>query len=204
MCGRYVTGTDEHDWRSWARLLDLSIDVVPSDLPTMFVPTASVPIVRWEGAGPVLDTARWGLAPSWMDQPLAKPPQYNVRAETAQVKFRKYFFRKRCLLPASGFWLRTGDGRDDRAFVRVPGQPLFAFGGIWTERELQRSEAGILAQTLRSCTILTIDADPSLGAVHERMPVVLDPAAARRWLAPDTEFEELEALCRSHPPLALA
>jgi putative SOS response-associated peptidase YedK len=188
MCGRYVTGTDEHDWRGWASLLDLAIDIIPADLPEAFIPTASVPIVRRSEAGLILDRARWGLAPSWMDRPLTRPPQYNVRIETAPRKFKKYFTTRRCLLPASGFWIRRDDAADQRVFVRVPGQPLFGLAGLWTERPLDGA-------TLRSCTILTVEAQPELGRFHDRMPVVLAAEGARRWLATDIAQAELLELC---------
>jgi putative SOS response-associated peptidase YedK len=197
MCGRYVTGTDEHDWRSWASLLDLAVDVVPRDLPEAFMPTASVPIVRRSDGALILDRARWGLAPSWMDRPLARPPQYNVRLETAPRKFKKYLANRRCLLPASGFWVRRDDAADQRVFVRVAGQPLFALAGLWTERPL---DGGIL----RSCTILTIDAQPQLGRFHDRMPVVLGADGARRWLDADVSEAELLELCNAAPELELA
>ncbi len=195
MCGRYVTGTDEHDWRSWATTLGLLLDSVPGDLPEAFVPTASVPIVHRSERGLILDRARWGLAPSWMERPLAQPPQINVRAETAPRKFKKYFASRRCVLPASGFWVRREDGLG-RMFASLPGQPIFGLAGLWTERELDGS-------TLRSCTILTVEADLELGRFHDRMPVVLGPDRARRWLADDVPEAELIELCAAHEQLSL-
>lgn len=197
MCGRYVTGTDEHDWRSWASLLDLVVDTFPTDLPEALMPTASVPIVRRSDAGLLLERARWGLAPSWMDRPLARPPQYNVRAETAPRKFKKYFASRRCVLPACGFWVRRDDAADERVFVRVPGQPMFGLAGLWTERPLDGG-------TLRSCTILTVEAQPELGRFHDRMPVVLAAEGARRWLSSDARETELLELCEARTELELS
>jgi putative SOS response-associated peptidase YedK len=197
MCGRYVTGTDEHDWRSWANLLDLAVDVIPIDFPDAFMPTAMVPIVRRQDTALILDRARWGLAPSWMERPLKQPPQYNVRAETAARKFKKYFATRRCVLPASGFWVRRDDAANERVFVRVSGQPLFGLAGLWTERELDGT-------TLRSCTILTVEAQPELGRFHDRMPVVLEPQRARTWLSADASESELIELCSAPIPLELA
>lgn len=196
MCGRYVTGTDEHDWRSWASLLDLAVDVIPGDLPEAFMPTASVPIVRRSETGLILDRARWGLAPSWMDRPLARPPQYNVRLETAPRKFKKYFASRRCVLPASGFWIRRDDAANERVFVRVAGQPLFGLAGLWTERPLDGA-------TLRSCTILTVEARPELGRFHDRMPVVLGIEGVVRWLTAEVAEAELLELCKSTAELEL-
>jgi putative SOS response-associated peptidase YedK len=206
MCGRYVTGTDEHDWRSWATLLELTTDTKLPELPAAFVPTASVPIIRraqpspggeaQNKAGNELVWARWGLVPSWLDRPLQRPPQFNVRVETAPQKFKKYLATRRCLLAASGFWVRRASS-DERAFVTVPEQPLFGLAGLWTERELD-------GELLRSCTTLTTEADAQLGEFHERMPIVLIGQAARRWLDPDCSTDELDSLYAMQPRLAVA
>jgi putative SOS response-associated peptidase YedK len=86
---------------------------------------------------------------------------------------------------------------DERAFVTVPGHPLFGLAGLWTERELD-------GEQLRSCTILTTDADEQLGHFHDRMPIVLADRAARRWLDPDCASDELESLYAAQPRLAVA
>jgi putative SOS response-associated peptidase YedK len=196
MCGRYVTGTDEHDWRSWATLLELTTKPELPELPPAFVPTASVPIIRHVEAGNELVWARWGLVTSWMDRPLQRPPQFNVRVETAPQKFKKYLATRRCLLVASGFWVRRASS-DERAFVTVPGEPLFGLAGLHGERELD-------GEQLRSCTILTMEADEQLGKFHDRMPIVLVGQAARRWLDPGCASEEFEGLYAAQPQLAVA
>jgi putative SOS response-associated peptidase YedK len=196
MCGRYVTGTDEHDWHSWATLLELTTTPSLPELPLAFVPTASVPIIRHVDAGNELTWARWGLVPSWLDRPLQRPPQFNVRLETAPQKFKKYLATRRCLLVASGFWVRRA-ATDERAFVTVPGEPLFGLAGLWTERELD-------GEQLRSCTILTTEADAEIGELHDRMPIVLVGQFARRWLDPGCASDELESLYAAQPRLAVA
>lgn len=199
MCGRFVTGTDEHDWRSWATTLGLLLDLpagIPAAMPEAWIPTASVPIVRRAGAGLVLERARWGLMPSWMKQPLAQPPQYNVRVETAPQRFKKYIEQRRCVLPASGFWVRREDG-EGRVFAAPAAGGLTSLAGLWTEREVE----GVLH---RSCTILTVEAAPELGRFHDRMPVVLAPARARRWLEAEVPSDELLALCAEQPALVLS
>jgi putative SOS response-associated peptidase YedK len=196
MCGRYVTGTDEHDWHSWATLLELTTTPTLPELPPAFVPTASVPIIRHVEAGNELAWARWGLVPSWLDRPLQRPPQFNVRVETAPQKFKKYLATRRCLLVASGFWVRRA-ASDERAFITVPGEPLFGLAGLWTERELD-------GEQLRSCTILTTESDAEIGELHDRMPIVLVGQPARRWLDPGCASDELAALYAAQPRLAVA
>jgi putative SOS response-associated peptidase YedK len=196
MCGRYVTGTDEHDWRSWATLLELTTTTTLPELPPVFVPTASVPIIRHGEAGNELVWARWGLCPSWLARPLQSPPQFNVRLETAPQKFKKYLATRRCLLAASGFWVRR-QASDERAFVSVPGHPLFGLAGLWTERELD-------GEPLRSCTILTTEADEQLGRFHDRVPIVLVGEPARRWLDPTSSTDTIASLYAAQPQLAVA
>jgi putative SOS response-associated peptidase YedK len=203
VCGRYVTGTDEHDWRSWATLLGLSTEVVLAEVRAArpdpsraFVPTTSVPILRRGPERIELAWARWGLAPSWMDRPLQRPPQYNVRIETAPSKFKKYMQTRRCLLPASGFWLARKAGHEG-VFVRGRDHAVLAFAGLWTERELD-------GDTLRSCTMLTTEADAALSRFHERMPIVLTVEHAERWLDPTCSNAELDELTTSPALLAVA
>ncbi|KIG17965.1 hypothetical protein DB30_02180 [Enhygromyxa salina] len=203
MCGRFVTGSDEHSWRSWSSILRLTTEGVPTLSGEPFVPTASVPIIRHivdakpdAPAASELVWARWGLAPSWMKRPLQQRPQYNVRSETAPSKFKKYFTTRRCLLPASGFWIRRSP-KGEYAYVSVPNSPLFGLAGLWTERELD-------GETLRSCTILTTQAAPELADLHERSPVILLADQATRWLAPDCSLTELSTLCAGHVPLSVA
>lgn len=195
MCGRYVTGSDEHSWRDWARLLELSSDAKPSSAEP-FIPGQTVDIVRWGEAGPELVPARWGLAPSWMKQPLKGAPQYNVRVETAPTKFKKYYAKRRCVLPASGFWVRR-EGSGERVFVRVAEHELFGLAGIWTERDLD-------GQRLRSCTILTRASEGPLAQIHARAPVVVPGAAARAWIDLDQDLEDLAALSQAEVRFELA
>ncbi|PRP93258.1 hypothetical protein ENSA5_43530 [Enhygromyxa salina] len=201
MCGRYVTGTDEHSWREWATLLELPTLTLPADSSAWaepFGPTAQVPILRLAPEGPAtpeLVLARWGLMPSWMKQPYKQRPQYNLRSETAPKRFKKYLARRRCVLPAARFWVRR-DADRERVAVELPDQPLFGLAGLWTEREIDGKPA-------RSCTILTTEADAELGRLHERMPVVLVGADARRWLAADDGAAILGELSSATPPLRL-
>lgn len=198
MCGRFVTGTDEHDWRSWATTLGLLLEpaAIPRDAPEAWIPTAMLPIVRRSEAGLVLERARWGLMPSWMKQPLAQPPQYNVRLETAPQRFKKYFEQRRCVLPASGFWVRRDDG-EGRVFAAPREGGLTSLAGLWTTREVE-------GEPWHSCTILTVEAAPELGRFHDRMPVVLPPERARRWLDAEVPSDELLALCAEQPALTLS
>jgi putative SOS response-associated peptidase YedK len=129
---------------------------------------------------------RWGLVPSWADDPRIGSRLINARAETLDQKpaFRTLLARRRALLPFSGFyeWHRTGTQRVGRSqphyFCRVDGQPL-VFPGLW---DTWRDAEG---QPLRSCTIITTAANAVVASVHRRMPVILPESSWDEWLRPE-------------------
>jgi len=153
-------------------------------------PTQDAPIVRAKenADGLRADLARWGLVPSWADDPKIGARMINARAETAATKpsFRAAFERRRCLVPANGFyeWQRRGGGKVPHYVTRADGAAL-AFAGLWERwRELE------------SFTILTTDANAEMQPVHDRMPVVLDPRDYDTWLAgPSDADAELLGPC---------
>ena len=134
-----------------------------------------------------LGTLRWGLVPSWAKDPSIGNRLINARAETVAVKsaFRAAFARRRCLIPASGFyeWQAASPGGTARPHRRpfnlhaADGTPL-ALGGLWEE---WRGPGG----ELRTCTIVTTRPNAVVAAIHDRMPLVVPPAAWERWLAPE-------------------
>lgn len=124
---------------------------------------------------------RWGLVPSWARDPRMGARLINARAETVAEKpaFRTAFRRRRCLVPADGYyeWQATAHGKQ-AWFVHRADDACFAFAGLWEHWERDGS-------VIESCAILTCAADPRLAAVHDRMPVVIAPADYARWLAPE-------------------
>jgi putative SOS response-associated peptidase YedK len=137
---------------------------------------------------------RWGLVPSWGGSSRGGSGSINARAETAAVRpaFRDAFARRRCLIVADGFYeWRRGPGASAEAFwiTRADHEP-FAFAGLWSRR---RDPAG-RQPPLASCAILTTAANAAIAPLHERMPVILDPAAERAWLDPETPRACLAAL----------
>lgn len=131
---------------------------------------------------------RWGLIPPWAKDPSIGNRMINARLETAAEKpaFREAFRRKRCLIPADGFyeWKRTGTGKIPVRCVLRSRRP-FAFAGLW---ETWRSPSG---QVIHSCTILTTKAGALLAPIHERMPVILPPDLEETWLDPSIREPEL-------------
>jgi len=159
-------------------------------------PTQDVPAVRQGGDGERhLALLRWGLIPFWADDPSIGSRMINARAESAAQKnaFRAAFRRRRCLVVADGFyeWTKpeTKGGRKQPYRVTLTDGGLFAFAGLW---EHWRDETS--GETVESCTILTTDANDELADIHERMPVILNPASFETWLDPSTDPRDAQAL----------
>ena len=134
-----------------------------------------------------LGTFRWGLVPWWAESPAGASRMINARAETLLSKraFREAFARRRCIVPADGFyeWRKEPDGRRQPFYIRrADGEPL-AFAGLW-ERWRDPSDPD---RRLATCTIVTTRANATVETLHDRMPVVLPRAAWERWLDPSCE-----------------
>ena len=146
-------------------------------------PTQPVPVIRQNPREPVreLSLVRWGLIPSWAKDASAAARMINARSETAATKpaFRDALKFRRCLIPADGFyeWVRTGKTKQPYCFEVNAGE-LFAFAGIW-DRWWDPS-----GNAVETCSILTTTPNTVTSAVHDRMPVILDPDSYDLWLDP--------------------
>jgi putative SOS response-associated peptidase YedK len=157
-----------------------------------------------EGGEPerILMSFRWGLIPWWSKDAKSGSRLFNARGETVATRasFREAFRERRIIVPADGFyeWRKTKTGaKQPHYFNRADGQPL-AFAGL-AERWRDKN-AGPDAPLIRSCTVITSSAGPDMSGIHDRMPVILDPAVFDVWLDPANEdVEELRALLRPPP-----
>ena len=143
-------------------------------------PTQDAPVIRAAEAG-VREVAmlRWGLVPSWAKDVKIGSQMINARSETLSEKpaFRNAFRLRRCIVPATGFFEWTGEaGRKQAYAITIPERPIFAFAGLW---EWWKREDG---QGVETFTIVTTDANEAVGAIHDRMPVILPADAYDRWL----------------------
>jgi len=124
---------------------------------------------------------KWGLVPHWADDLSIAHKLINARSETVAEKpsFREAFRRRRCIIPADGFfeWEKEGKKKLPHRFRRPDGRP-FAFAGLWEHRD--RPGEG----SLETCTILTTIANDVVRKLHERMPVILIPERVNAWLKP--------------------
>jgi len=191
MCGRFSLTTPTEGLRAL-----FGFDELPN-LPPRYniAPTQDVAGVRLKGddGAPSFTLFRWGLIPSWAKDPSIGSRMINARAETIAEKpaFRAAFRRRRCLIPADGFyeWEKLSDGGKQPWRVTLEGGVPFAFAGLWEDW------LGADGSEVETCTIVTTDAAPSIAHVHHRMPVILDPADHALWLRGTTD----EAAALLHP-----
>ena len=181
MCGRYVAATPPDQL---AELFGVT-DIRAGDLGPHWnvAPTMDVYAVA-EGSDSErrLGAYRWGLVPWFAKAPAGAAKMINARAETVAEKpsFRRALERRRCILPADGFyeWLRTGKEKLPHLFAATDGSVL-GLAGLW---EVWRPEDEPDAEPLRTCTIVTTTANATMAPIHNRMPVVLPPEAWAGWL----------------------
>ncbi len=191
MCGRYCLTSPLDSVRQ-----AFGLDTPPTNFPPRYniAPTQPVAVIRLadedSGSGAAagarqLAPMRWGLAPSWMKDPLRDRTLINARAETVHEKpaFRGAYRHRRCLVPADGWfeWRARPGGQGRQPFLirsaSADARP-FAFAGIWDRWHGPGAESW-----LESVAILTKPADPAIAAIHDRMPVVLAPEDIGAWLS---------------------
>lgn len=194
MCGRY---TLTHDPDAIADAFD-AIRESGFERSFNLCPTQLAPVVGLRDGMRVLRCFRWGLVPSWSRDTSSAAKCVNARSETAAEKpsFRVPFRRRRCLVPADGFfeWLPSPTGKVPHHFHRRD-RALVAFAGLWDE---WKGPGG----PLRTFCVVTVPPNALVTPIHDRMPAVLSPEAQAAWLAPDTPPEALQALLVPWDPAA--
>jgi putative SOS response-associated peptidase YedK len=188
MCGRYTLRS---------RGSDKFYGVPASQLPFLaprynIAPTQSVPVIVARRGERRLALFQWGLIPSWSKEPKGF---INARAETLLDKpsFSESFQRRRCLIPADGFyeWQRHGRSKQPY-FFQMKDEASFAFAGIW-----DRWQGSGLSIT--SCAIITTTPNELLATIHDRMPVILDDEAQDSWLRSNALPSELTEMLVPFP-----
>jgi putative SOS response-associated peptidase YedK len=191
MCGRFTAKL------TWQQLHDLyeihAPDSAPDELDLKprynIAPTQTVPIVRLNSAGRrEIALLRWGLIPFWSTDAKIAYRTINARAETVATApaFRAAFKKRRCLVPASGFyeWKKLADGDKQPYYTGMRDGAPFAFAGLWERWD--KGEAPV-----ETFTIITGEPNSLLAELHDRMPVILDPDDYDAWLtAADTTIPQ--------------
>jgi putative SOS response-associated peptidase YedK len=146
-----------------------------------------------------LDYYVWGLIPSWAKEPSIGNRMINARGETLAEKpsFRSAFRRRRCLIPADGFfeWQQNPGGKSKTPmYIRLKSGQPFAFAGLW---ENWNAPDG---SHILSCTIITTTPNDLMEPIHNRMPVILPASAYTQWLEPGEQNPaSLQSLIQPFP-----
>lgn len=201
MCGRFVNSTNAADLAAYFEVDEVVVDeelgprynVAPTD-ETYLVATSKEGTRR-------LGTARWGLVPFWSEGPAGGAKMINARAETLLTRsaFQRIFGRRRCLVPADGFyeWQHVGGRKQPWHIHRADGRPM-AFAGLWDSWRPKGSEGD--DQRLVTCSIITTAPNAKVSALHDRMPAVLPPDVWEAWLDPaNDDLASLQGLLRPAP-----
>ncbi|MBI2710215.1 MAG: SOS response-associated peptidase [Actinobacteria bacterium] len=204
MCGRFVSSSPPDEIARYFDVTDVSESVI--DPSWNVAPTRDVWVVYESGEARRLDTFRWGLVPFWAKDPKVGNKMVNARAEAVPTSgaYKHAFRSRRCIVPADGFfeWKAVAGQKRKQPYLlrRADGEPL-AFAGLWEE---WRPDGRDDDTTLRSCTIITTEANEDVSPLHDRMPVILPVGAWDRWLAPDAaDVDGLRGLLVPAPPRLL-
>ena len=177
MCGRFTLTASPDQLASLFELPQEPV-VVPR---YNIAPTQPVAVVRMspQNASREWALTYWGLVPSWSKDPSMGARMINARSETVTEKpaFRAAFKRRRCLVPANGFyeWQKLGKGKQP-FYITTPDGAPFAIAGLWEYWE------GAGGSALESCTLLTTSANTLMAPLHDRMPVIVAPEDYAQWL----------------------
>ena len=200
MCGRFAQASSPE---AIAELFHLPIEAAPAFRPRYnLAPTQpALALRRHPHSGrKELIFLTWGLIPAWAKDPAMGSRLINARAETLAEKpaFRAAFRRRRCLIPADGFyeWRKTGAGKQPYFIARKDGRPM-ALAGLWEHWE---SPDG---SVIESFTIITTEPNELVSALHDRMPAILPEDAFELWLAPDADLNALRELLLTPYPAAM-
>jgi putative SOS response-associated peptidase YedK len=178
MCGRFVITSAPEALRKL-----LGYKEQPNFPPRYNIaPTQPIPVVRREHGERHFALMRWGLIPSWVKDPKQFALLINARIEGVVEKpsFRAAMKRRRCLIPADGFyeWQKQGKAKQPY-FIRAKDSGPFAFAGLWetwTDRD---------GGEIETAAIVTCAANKSIAPVHDRMPVIVPPENFDAWLDGD-------------------
>jgi putative SOS response-associated peptidase YedK len=197
MCGRYVVTSAPEAIRAL-----FGYPEQPNFPPRYNIaPTQPIGIVRLQEGKRQFTLVRWGLLPSWVKDPKKFTLLINARGESLTEKpaFRAAVKRRRCLIPADGFyeWKAAGQ-RKQPYFVRAKGDQPLAFAGLW------ETWTGPNGEELETAAIVTTRANRALAGIHERMPVIISPDAFNLWLdCANVDVETACALIAPAPEAAL-
>jgi putative SOS response-associated peptidase YedK len=193
MTGRFALTHSPREVRDWFGYVE------EPDFPPRanIAPSQPVAVVHADFSARHFTLMRWGFIPAFIKDTAGYPLLINIRSETVQEKpsFRNAFARRRCVIPADGFYQWRKQGRTKRPYLlRRPGGGLMALAAIW------ETWSGYDGSEIDTVGLLTTDASGTLAALGDRSPVLIEADAMAFWLDPRTKPGEAAALLR--PPAA--
>ncbi|QCW50363.1 SOS response-associated peptidase [Nocardioides dongxiaopingii] len=208
MCGRYASSRRPDDLVEEFEVVENRVEK-PLEPDFNVAPTKDVyavverPPSRDADQPPArqLRTLRWGLVPSWAKDPSIGSRMINARMETVAEKpsFRRAFAKRRCLLPADGYFewyesaatTKAGKPRKQPFFIRPQDHGTLAMAGLYEIWRDPTRDDDDPARFRWTCTVITTDAEDDLGRIHDRMPLMVEPDRWGPWLDPTTPSETL-------------
>ena len=173
MCGRFAMTESEEKVMNDFQIQHSEVLLEPR---YNISPSQGITVIVQQDGIRRLETRQWGLIPFWAKAP---KPMINARAETASEKpaFKQAFRKRRCLIPASGFfeWAKE-DGKKQPYYICLQDKSPMAFAGLCEEWYTPDGKI------VKTCAILTVEANSFLQFIHHRMPVILTPAKGMNWL----------------------
>ena len=190
MCGRFTLKTPERvKFERLVNTFDLD-NIIPR---YNIAPTQNVLAVLERDSVREVTYLQWGLIPFWSKEAKGF---INARVETIDEKptFSESFQRRRCLIPADGFyeWERAGKKISQPYYFQMKDGAPFVFAGVW---DRWKSDGN----TINSCAIITTSANELLATIHHRMPVIMPPESHELWLNEEADRDELLALLQPYP-----
>ena len=179
MCGRMTRELTAKE------LIDIFglLKSVEADPRYNIAPTQETVVIRQTEEGRIGESRRWGLIPSWAKDASIAAKTINARAETLSEKpsFRSAFRKCRLLVPATGYYEWQAQGRAKQPFYIHPTE-----GGVWAFAGLGEAWQGPEG-AVRTFTVITVEANPTMAELHPRMPAILPPERWDAWLDPVNE-----------------
>lgn len=199
MCGRFVTVIPYEELKQIFDLIESSSRTEPR---YNVAPTQQVPVVRSNCEHNALVPMKWGLIPSWSKDSTIASHTINARCETVAEKpaFRHAIKYNRCIIPVSGFyeWLHTGGSKTPH-YIHLSDNSPMSLAGIW---EPWKAPDG---QEIETFSILTTTSNSLISPLHDRMPVILQPADYNLWLSKSMHHpQELTHLYQPFPDEKMA
>lgn len=186
MCGRFAVSitTDQIE--------KLIPGISKLDIPRNYNVAPSQSIAALKQGSHDIDFFHWGLIPFWAKDKSISYKMINARSETVHEKasFKNSLKKRRCLIPASGYYEWKKEGKDKQPYYIKPKKDeLFLFAGLWeswTDKEN--------GEIIESASIITTDANKQISDVHHRMPVFITKDLVDTWMKQDYQLDELQSL----------